>query len=93
MVYIDEWYGKPPPKCALPHHSHRNTFYAQMANIKTGLKKMNGWTCTGFSGFAQALLNMVMYFWVPQNKEFLDQLRNYQLLNKDSAHSYFCFPL
>jgi len=39
MVYIDEWYGKPPQQCALPHHSHHNTFYAQMANIKTDLKK------------------------------------------------------
>jgi hypothetical protein len=39
MVYVDEWYGKPPPQCALPHHSHHNTFYTQMAYIKTDLKK------------------------------------------------------
>jgi hypothetical protein len=40
-----------------------------MADIKTDLKKKNGWACTGFSGFPQALLNMVMNFWVPQNEE------------------------
>jgi len=69
MVYVDEWYGKPPPQRALPHHSHHNSFYTQMADIKTDLKKQNGWACIGFSGFAQALLNMVMNFWVPQNEE------------------------
>lgn len=40
-----------------------------MADIKTDLKKKNGWACTGFSGFAQALFNMVMNFSVPQNEE------------------------
>jgi hypothetical protein len=40
-----------------------------MADIKIDLKKQNGWTCTGFSGFAQALANMVMNFWVPQNEK------------------------
>jgi hypothetical protein len=40
-----------------------------MADIKTDLKKQNGWACTGFSGFAQALLKMVTNFWVPQNEE------------------------
>lgn len=51
-------------RCALPHHSH-HIFYAQMADIKTVLKKQNGWACTGFSVFAQALLNIAMNFCVP----------------------------
>jgi hypothetical protein len=37
--------------------------------LKQILKKKNGGACTGFSGFPQALLNMVMNFWVPQNEE------------------------
>jgi hypothetical protein len=36
-----------------------------MADIKTVLKKQNGWACTGFSVFAQALLNIAMNFCVP----------------------------
>jgi hypothetical protein len=42
MVYGDEQYSKPPPHCALPHHSHHNTFYAQTADIQTDLKNRTG---------------------------------------------------